>query len=126
MNYLNYDGVLAQFLRITGMRAEDFSHISLLENAENYVISHLSVTPETLTEDRLSACEYAAAAVAVYDYAFELCLKERRVMSDTGEVSAERADGSLIDTARAMREDALRQLAALGIAEHGGFAFMGV
>lgn len=126
MKYLDHDRVLEQFLRITGMRAEDFSHTALLENAEGYVISHLCASADQLDDSGRAYCEYAAAAVAVYDYAFELCLKEKRVMSETGEVALKREDGGLLETAAELRANALRQLEQCGLAEYGDFAFIGV
>lgn len=126
MKYLDYDKTLNQFLRMTGIPMIEFSYADLLDTAEEYVISHLSESAENLSEIQLSACEYAAAAVAAYDYAFEVCLKDRRVMSDTGEVSLQKENRELIKTASELKKNALKQLTFFGIAELDDFAFLGV
>jgi hypothetical protein len=113
-------------MRITGMAASDFSQSAILENAADYIVSHLSVSPDTLNDRQLSLCEYAAAAVAVYDYSFELCIKKLPVMSENGEVSVQREDSALIDKARILRKNALDGLAAAGLSQLSDFAFMGV
>lgn len=126
MKILDHDKVLAHFLRMTGMEAEDFSHAALFDNAESFLLSHLNVSGESLDAGQTALCEYAAAAVAVYDHAFELCLRERRVMSETGEVVLKREDRSALETAAELRQNAMRLLASAGIADIGDFAFMGV
>lgn len=126
MNYFNYDGVAENFMRITGISANDFAHSALLENAADYVVTHLSVSPESLNENQLLLCEYAAAAVAVYDYAFELCLKDRPVMSENGNVTLRNEDSSLLEKARLLRSEALNRLSAADLTEPQNFAFMGV
>jgi hypothetical protein len=126
VEYLNYDSVLSHFLRLTGMTEVEFSHYTLVCNGADYVISRLCVNPDTLTDSQKSLCEYAAATAAVYDYSFELCLRKKEVMSDTGNVSLETADSKTIDAARTLRQSAFARLSAAGIAKPQNFAFMGV
>ncbi len=127
MKYLDYEKVLAAFLRTTGISENEFRHSLLIENAEIFVISHLSVPPEQLTAEQLSLCEQAAAAVAVYDYTFELCLKRVPVMSENGEVTmktlADRADLAAV---RELRRDSLNRLVTAGIGSSESFAFIKV
>ncbi|MCD8095929.1 MAG: hypothetical protein LUE12_07360 [Ruminococcus sp.] len=124
MQYLSFDNVKEIFLRTTGVSEDDFEHSQLLENAEDFVLSHLSVSYDELTSVQVSLCEYAAAAVAVYDYSFELYLRQQAVMSESGEVTLTRADKYQLEASGRMRSNALKQLYCAEIAEPKDFAFI--
>ncbi len=125
MRYLGYEDILASFLRATGMKEEEFRHISLIETAEAFVLSHLNIEPEQLNDMQKILCEQAAAAVAVYDYCFELCLKERPVMSENGEVSIKCGCGAdALAAAKERRDDALSRLVKAKIGAPESFAFL--
>ena len=126
MQYLDYDRVKSRFLSVTGMPAEEFSEGSIFDNAEQFVLSHLNKAPDELTEGELRLCEYAAAAVAVYDHSMILWLTERPVMSETGKVTAQREKGDILEAASELRREAFGQLTAAGIAAPLEFAFIGV
>jgi hypothetical protein len=111
---------------MTGITAEEFSHSALICTGADYVIEHLLKSPEELDDGEKALCEYAAATAAVYDYSFELCIKQTRVMSGEGTVSLQRADRAVRDSAYAMRCAAFSRLAAAGLIRARDFAFMGV
>lgn len=126
MEYLNYDRVKNRFLSVSGAHGEDFSDVGIFDIAEQYVLSRITVPPEKLDERGLKLCENAAAAVAVYDRCISLCLAERPVMSETGEVSVKCRDSGIISRAEQLRREAFIQLSAAGLAAPYDFAFMGV
>lgn len=126
MEYLSYERVKSRFLSVTGMPAEGLAEGSIFDNAEQFVISHLTVSPETLSEEQLKLCEYAAAAVAVYDHSMTLCLTERPVMSESGSVNIQREKQDIIAAAAQLRREAFGQLTAAGLAAPLDFAFVGV
>ena len=126
MEYLSYERVKSRFLSVTGMPAERLAEGSIFDNAEQFVISHLTVSPETLSEEQLKLCEYAAAAVAVYDHSMTLCLTERPVMSESGSVNIQREKQDIIAAAAQLRREAFGQLTAAGLAAPLDFAFVGV
>jgi hypothetical protein len=47
-------------------------------------------------------------------------------MSENGEVTMQRADSKLLDSARVMRKNALDSLASAGLSAPSDFAFVGV
>ena len=126
MEYLNYDRVKARFLSVTGMPADEFTEGSIFDNAEQFVLSHLSKPPEELDRHELKLCEYAAAAVAVYDHCMILRLTDRPVMSETGKVTAHREQKDIMQAAAELRREAFGQLTAAGIAAPLEFAFIEV
>jgi hypothetical protein len=126
MEHLDYDRVKSRFLSVTGMSPEDFSEGSIFDNAETFVLSRLCIPPDQLTDPQRKLCEYAAAAVAVYDRSVTLCLSDRPVMSETGRVTAQREKQDVIRAAEQLRSEAFGQLAAAGIAKPQGMAFVGV
>ncbi len=126
MDYLDYDRVKARFLSVTGMPAEEFSEGSIFDNAEQFVLSHITKAPGELTAGELRLCEYAAAAVAVYDHSVTLWLTERPVMDMTGKVSAQREKQDIVRAAAELRREAFGQLTAAGLAAPLEFAFIGV
>lgn len=126
MKYLNYDRIKSRFLAFTGSEAGKSVAAQLFDDAEEFVLEHLNVSPEQLDEGQKSLCEYAAAAVAVYDHSVMLSIAERPVMSKHGEVSIAAADSSVLSAASELRKEALERLSAAGLTEPHGFAFIGV
>lgn len=126
MEYFDYDRVKQRFLSVTGMPADDFPEGSIFDNAEQFLLSHLTADPAALTQPQLRLCENAVAAVAVYDCCMTARLARRPVMSENGMVTAQRGTKDITDAARAFRSDAFGQLTAAGLAQPVDFAFMGV
>lgn len=126
MEYLNFDRVRSRFLSVSGARGEDHSDVGVFDLAEEYVLGRINIPPEQLDGRGLKLCENAAAAVAVYDRCIALCLAERPVMSETGEVSVEYRDSRIISHAEQLVRDAFIALSAAGLAAPYDFAFMGV
>lgn len=126
MAELSYDGIYEEFMRITGLSEDEFSYGSLIENASQYISSRLKSDIEELSEAQENLCVYAAAAVAVYDYAFEARLKRIQVLSENGSVISERPGTDIENTASKLRFTAIRQLASAGLTDPDDFAFIGV
>ena len=126
MEYLDYENIVSEFLRITGLKQEQFEQESLISSGTAAVMFMLKVSADELTEFQRGLCEYAAAAVAAYRFAAEKCLTERPVMSENGEVSLSPCDIKAVQAAREVRERALRLLCTAGIADYGDFSFEAV
>ncbi len=126
MEYLDYGNIVDQFLRITGVKAEEFAQEALVGSGAASVMSMLTVSAGELTEFQLKLCEYAAAAVAAYRFVNERCLTSQPVMSENGTVSVRPGDEKAVKAACELRERSLRLLCTAGIADYGDFAFTAV
>lgn len=126
MEYLDYDRTVSQFLRITGTSGGEFEHSALIENGIGAVVSRLKKDPAELDGEQLRHCEYAAAAVAAYEYAAEQCMKERPVMSENGSVSIRTGSLDAVKAAREIKRQAIDLLCVLGLADRGDFIFTAV
>ncbi|SDA11694.1 hypothetical protein SAMN02910447_00460 [Ruminococcus sp. YE71] len=126
MEYLDYENIVEQFLRITGLRSAEFAQEALIGSGAASVLSKLTVTAAELSEFQRGLCEYAAAAVAAYKYVTEKCVTERPVMSENGEVKMACGDLEAVKAARELREQAVRMLCVAGIADYGDFMFAAI
>ena len=126
MEYLDYENMVEQFLRITGLSSEDFQQEALIGSGAAAVMARLTVSSDQLTDFQRGLCEYAAAAVAAYRFVSEKCLRERPVMSENGRVSFSPCDLEAVKAARELKEQAVRLLCTAGIAEYGDFMFTAV
>ena len=126
MEGFDYYRIQEHFLRITGLKADEFDCGGLIEYAAKRLELTLNADISQLDGIRLDACEYAAAADAAFDHAFEECLRARAVMSENGEIHNKRADETLIEAAMKLRLNAHQRLVSLGLCKPESFAFIGV
>lgn len=126
MEYLDHDRTVSQFLRMTGISGCEFEHEALIENGASAVITRLRKDPSELEEDQLRKCEYAAAAIAAYEFAAEQCMKETPVMNENGKVSIRLGSVEAVRAAREIKRQAIDMLCLLGLAERGDFLFTAV
>lgn len=74
----------------------------------------LFIGDREIDQYQASCCEYAAAAQAAYEHAYEYASAERLAMSETGAVHRAQTGSSCIEAAKQLRDHAFAQLAGIG------------
>lgn len=123
---MDTSSIKQMFCDITGVSSTETRYDQLILNGETLVRSQLTADESDIGETGTLCCEFAAAASAAYEYACITADNERPVMSENGEVRVRRSFPELVKDMEKLRDSAFGVLAAAGLADSGGFAFLAV
>lgn len=122
MENISFDNTMSIFCRITGIDKTSPEWSQTIENAVSYIRQKLCVTE--LDSVAAARCEYAAAAVAVYDYTAQRQLSDRILLTENGTAYNGAYSPKSLEAAQSFRKYALANLR--GLVGDDEFLFAGV
>ena len=106
---LSFDNIAEQFEQLSGCEASEVTaNIGIIENAQRRISALLD--EKKCSARSIASAEYAAAAYAFYDYVCAQNAKEKIIVTLTGKASANTDYKCRIESAKDLRESALRAI----------------
>lgn len=106
---LSFDNIVEQFVQLSGCSPQQTASIvGLIENAQRRI--SILLDEKKCSARSIASAEYAAAVYAFYDYVCACNAKEKIIVTLTGNASANTDYKSRIESAKDLRESALKAI----------------